>query len=72
MKADQQPTVVWLRSLLCDVMKEKEFLYTENEILIIYNSEMHNITQLKSVKKLILHNDCVSNSVTSMSKIQAV
>ena len=53
-------------------MKKEEFFYTENEILITYSSKMHNIIQLKSVKELILHNDCINNSIILMFKIQTI
>ena len=53
-------------------MKKKEFFYIENEILITYSNEMHNITQLRFVKELILHDDYVNNFITLMFKIQTI
>ena len=50
-------------------MKEKKFLYIKNEILIIYNDEMHNIIQLRFMKELILHDDYVDNFIILMFRI---
>ena len=69
MKTNQQFIITQLRSLLCDIIKEKEFFYIKNEILINYSNKTHNIIQLKLIKELILYNNHISNSITLMSRI---